>query len=128
MRTFDLGDVLSVTTGRLVSRRGVDAMYDLLGYMTGDTLWTHQLPRAWEECSPALLAQHPDLADVPVPDEFDGEEHVWRWLAEQVTRYGKSREVRPLDPADHTSIDPLAELRMMRPDLPVIAVELPEPS
>ena len=29
----------------------------------------------------------------------------------------------PLDVADHTRIDPLTELRMMRPDMPVIAVD-----
>ncbi len=116
---FHLGDILSVTTGFLVSPRHMDAFYDLLGYMTGESLVTHQLPRAMNECAPRLLEQHPDLADVPVPDRFEGKEHVDRWLAEQVARFGEYRDVAPLPAVDHTRIDPLAELQMMRPGLPV---------
>lgn len=122
-RTFHLGDILTVTTGRLLSN--MDGLYDLLNYMTGDDLMTHQLPRACDECAPALLAQHPDLADVPVPAEFDGKPHVDRWLAEQVARFGAARDVEPLAPEDHTPIHPLTELLMMAPGKPVIVVQPP---
>ncbi len=121
---FHLGDILSITTGRLVSNRHIDGVYDVLNHMTGDSLFTHQLPRAAEECAPHLLAQHPDLADVPVPDEFDSKEHVEAWLAEQARRFGEYRDVAPLASEDHTRIDPLAELQMMRPGMPVIGVAL----
>jgi hypothetical protein len=124
-RAFDLGDVLSITTGRLVSPRGMDGIYDLLNFMTGDDLMTHQLPRATDECAPKLLEQHPDLAEVPVPEMFGGEAHVRSWVAEQVERFGATREVEPLDPADHTPIHPLTELLMMAPGKPVIVVETP---
>lgn len=122
-KSFHLGDILSVTTGYLVSPRHIDGVYDVLNHMTGDNLFTHQLPRASDECSPHLLAQHPDLAEVPVPDEFDGKEHVERWLAEQVARFGEYRDVAPLAEADHTRIDPIAELQMMRPGMPVVVVD-----
>lgn len=125
-RLFALGDILSVTTGRLMSPRGIEAMYDLLGFMVGEPLWTHQLPRACDECTPDLLRQHPQLVDVEVPDEFRDEQHVWEFLAEQVERFGVELPVEPLAPADHTSIDPLTELSMMRPDIPVIAVVVPD--
>lgn len=98
MSIFHLGDILSVT---------------------------HQLPRASDECLPAVLAQHPDLADVKIPRErfrVGGEAEVWRWLAEQVERYGAHREVQPLAREDHTRIDPIAELRMLRPDAPIIVI------
>jgi hypothetical protein len=123
-RDFHLGDILSVTTGLLVSSRHIDGVYDILNWMTGDSLFTHQLPRAGEECKGPLLAQHPDLAGVQVPDAFTGKEHVLAWLAEQVERYGETRPVTPLAEADHTRINPLDELRMIRPDMPVIAVDL----
>lgn len=127
-RAFHLGDILSVTTGRLVSPRHIDGIYDILNWMTGDSLFTHQLPRAMDECSGPLLAQHPDLAAIKVPDEFgDGsrdsaKEAVDRWLAEQVAVYGETREVAPLDPADHTHIDPLAEIRAMAPHAEIVTV------
>lgn len=127
-RAFHLGDVLSVTTGRLVSPRHMDALYDLLNFMTGDNLFTHQLPRACDECAPALLERHPDLKSVEVPAEFRDPAHVEEWLAEQVTRYGLTRQVAPLAEGDHTRIDPLTELSMIVPDAPVVVVLLDEES
>jgi hypothetical protein len=124
-RDFHLGDVLSVTTGLLVSPRHIEGVYDILNYMTGDDLFIHQLPRAQDECAGPLLAQHPDLAAIVVPDEFDDKEHVERWLAEQVERFGDIRPVAPIDPERHLRIDPIDEIKMMRPDMPVDVVEIP---
>jgi hypothetical protein len=114
-RPFHLGDVLTITTGRLVSPRHMDGVYDVLNFMTGDNLFTHQLPRACEECAPELLRQHPQLRDVSVPD-FSSPDHVPDWLAEQVIQYGETLALAPLAAIDHTRIDPLTELAMMRPD------------
>lgn len=124
-KTFHLGDVLSITTGLLVSPRHMEGIYDVLNHMTGDNLFTHQLPRAVDECRPEVLRQHPDLAGVQHPAEFAGKPQVERWLAEQVARFGEYRDLTPLCPGDHAVIDPIAELRMMRPDMPIIAVEVP---
>lgn len=131
-RAFHLGDILTVTTGgRLVSPRHMKGVYDILNWMTGDDLMTHQLPRACRECEGPLLAQHPDLAGVTVPEVFgDGtresaELAVGAWLAEQVAVYGETREVEPLNPDDHTRIDPLDEFRIVAPHAEVIVVEVP---
>lgn len=122
-QTFHIGDILSITTDCLVSPGHMDGVYRILQHMTGEPLWTHQLPRAAEECKPALLAQHPDLADVHAP-EFADVAEVQRWLAEQVQRYGERREVQPLAPEDHTSIDPISELRMKAPHMEILAIGL----
>lgn len=117
-RPFHLGDILSVTTERLVSPRHIEGIYDILGWMTGDALFTHQLPRANDECKGPLLAQH--------PEDFGGKEGVDRWLAEQVAVYGETREVAPLADGDHTHIDPLTELQKMRPDAGHVVIVLPD--
>jgi hypothetical protein len=69
-KTFDLGTVLSVTTGRLLTPadekhtgNGIGHLYELLGWMTEDEPFTHQLPRFAEECKPWLLRWFPGLAD-----------------------------------------------------------------
>jgi hypothetical protein len=126
-RTFHLGDILTITTDRLVSPRHVDGIYDILNFMTGDNLMTHQLPRACDECQGPLLAQHPDLAAVVVPDDFgtDAEAGVKAWLAEQVAVYGETREVAPLADGEHTYIDPITEMRKMAPHAEIITVEVP---
>ena len=60
-KEFHLGDVLSITTGRLVSPRRMDGIYDILNFMTDSNLFTHQLSRAINECKPHLLGQFPQL-------------------------------------------------------------------
>lgn len=74
---------------------------------------------------PALLEQHPDLAQVTVPEDFGSEDAVLAWLNQQVRRFGETRPVAQLHPDDHTRIDPITEIRMIRPDMPIIGVEVP---
>jgi hypothetical protein len=124
-RSFHIGDILSVTDGRLVSPRHIDGVYDILGWMTGQALMTHQLLRAMDECVDELRRQHPDLAGIVVPSDLNSEDALLAWLSEQVKTYGESREVAPLANDDHTAIDPLAELRMMRPDAQIVVIERP---
>jgi hypothetical protein len=125
-RPFHLGDVLTITTGKFMAPRGVEALYDLLGFMTGESLFTHQLIRAGDECAPRLLEQHPDLADVHTPPEWEQgdvtREDVEAWLAEQVARYGETRDVAPLAPEDHTHIDPITEMQRYKPGGFVVAL------
>jgi hypothetical protein len=64
---FHISDVLSITTGRLVSSRHMEGIYKILNHMTGDNLFTHQLPRASRECEPVLVAAYPQLSkDDPI--------------------------------------------------------------
>lgn len=109
MRKFDLGDILSVTTGRLVSTRHVGGVYDILGYMTGEQLFTHQLPRASRQCEGPLLQQLPQLASIEVPDDFSDADDVYAWLDKQKAIYG---EVLPVEPiSDGTDAqNPIEEL------------------
>ena len=81
--------------------------------MTGDALMTHVLPRATEACAPVLLAQHPQLAAVQPPEQFDGKEHVFRWLDEQIAIYGERLEVAPLAAGVWEHRNPLDELADM---------------
>ena len=59
---FHISDILSITTGRLVSNRHIEGIYAILNHMTGDNLFTHQLPRATRECEPILAAAYPQLS------------------------------------------------------------------
>lgn len=114
-RQFHLGDVLSITTGRLVSNRHIDGVYDILNFMTGDNLFTYQLPGAGDECKPHLLDQHPGL-NTPemdealtaldrnldgVEDKEDCEQIVRDWLASQVEKYGEMLDVKPILTDEH---------------------------
>lgn len=65
-KTFPLGTVLSITTGYLLAPNGIGGVYEILNFMTGDNLYTHQLPRVGRECAPYLLKQFPALASPEV--------------------------------------------------------------
>jgi hypothetical protein len=128
-KDFHLGDILTITTGCLVSPDHIGGAYNILNWMTGDNLFTHQLPRASRECEGPLLEQHPQLAAVQVPafeagtrDEM--ELAVMTWLASQTAIYGERLPVAKLPKDQHTEIDPIAEIKMIRPDMPIVAVEV----
>ena len=110
-KKFHLGDVLSITTGRLVSPRHIDGVYDILNFMTGDNLFTSQLPRASDECKSHLLEQFPQLAEVDA-STVNTENHV-QWLAEQVAKYGEEFEVKPIPKGAHQFKNPIAETAEM---------------
>jgi hypothetical protein len=50
---FTLGEVLSIATTKLLTP--FEGVYRILNWMTDDSLYTHQLPRACDECKPWLL-------------------------------------------------------------------------
>jgi hypothetical protein len=122
-RQFHIGDILTITTGRIVSPRMMDGVYDILNFMTADKLYTHQLPRAMEECKPYLLKQYPQLAEVEIPD-FK-KVGVWAWLFEQGVKYGEHFDVEPIPQDDHTFRDPIEELLEMT-SKPVVVIEAEE--
>lgn len=59
-KQFPLGQVLSITNDRLVCEMG--GVYEILNFITGDSLMTHQLPRGMRFAAPFILEAHPDLA------------------------------------------------------------------
>lgn len=130
-KTFGIGPILTITDGTLMCDIG--EVYDILGWLTGESLMTHQLSRASRECEGFLRERFPDLAVIEAPDwsltpgweTLDNESkqaRITEWLDDVGTRVGRTREVPRLPAEDHTRIDPLAELRMLRPDLPIIVV------
>ena len=145
VRLFHISDILSITTGRLVSNRHIDGVYDILNFLTGDDLFTHQLPRASRECEPWMRTQYPYLFDdnpevrkclngmgdylKAFPGDAAGIEAFVDSVRRTVCFPTELPEMLPVYEmgADmHIRIDPLEELRAMVGDKPVIAVELGE--
>ena len=91
-QSFPIGDILSLTTGQLVSYRGITAIYALLGWLEGRPVFTHELPRMSERYVPLLLAQHPFLIDVSAP-LLDSKAEIVAWVSKQAARYGETLTV-----------------------------------
>jgi hypothetical protein len=141
MKLFHISDVLSVTTGRLVASRHMEGVYDILDFLTGDQLFTHQLPRAERECTPWMRSQFPRLfPEEPIiaqalldldalMTEGDTREERGAKIDQRVERLRLALELPEMLPvyemgADmHTHIDPFEEAQAMMGDDRVIVVE-----
>lgn len=107
-KEFPTPDVLSTVTGRLMG--GIDGVYNVLNWMTGESMFTHQLPRVSREARPVLLAMHPTLQQaIDEADQVTTEN--WReWRRTWESRYGEFIAVPKFGAADHERIDPMSEL------------------
>lgn len=146
MKNFHISDILSVTTGRLVSSRHIEGLYDILNFLTGDELFTHQLPRVFRECAPWLRTQFPLLfPDAPPMKEalegldkllaLDGDDKEAReltishWVDAVRTKCANFPEVLPemipvyeMGADMHTHIDPMEEAAAMFGEKKIIPV------
>jgi len=107
-KRFHLGDVLTVTTGKLLSPAGMTGVYAILKHLTGEPIFTHQIGRVLGEAAPHLLARFPALA-AEKGDDVTPEGHGL-WLVEKSRIYGEWFDVAPLPEHAHESIDPISEL------------------
>lgn len=109
-KEFDLCDVISAGTGVFVSKNGIGGVYEVLNYMTGESLFTHQLPRVGREATPALRAHHPWFAAVEAEAEQVTPENYMQWVDKWESEHGKRVTVPKMTNADHERIDPRSEL------------------
>ena len=118
-KTFPTADVLSAVTGVLVSK--IDGVYEVLSWMSGEPIWTHQLPRVSREAQTAVIAMHPTIQKaVDEAEQVNGD--TWQnWLSVWLDRYGPEIAVPRLSEDQHERIDPLSELaEKMPPDRIVV--------
>lgn len=125
-KTFHLGDLLSITDGKLVSPDHIGGVYNVIDFVTGEKHMTHQLPRAAGVVKPWLLEQHPWLADIAVPAGLNSKEAAMSWLAVATKSVGSFHEVQAMPLGMYVGREPIAELREMAPQAQIVAVQLPE--
>lgn len=134
VKAFPLRVLLTVVTDRLLTQgkgprdNGIGDLYDILGWMTNDSPFTHQLGRFMEECKPWLLKWFseitPALASLASLDKWlkadktgTGEEGIKMWLTELKMMFPEikdSYDVPRIPAENHASKNPLEELVEMR--------------
>ena len=97
---FHLGDILSITTGLILSPTHLDGIYRILNFLTGTTLYTPEIPRATDECRPWLLQQFPQLRNVNVSDV--NADNCAQVVAELVSEFGEFHSVQRMPPKEVT--------------------------
>jgi hypothetical protein len=120
-KRFHIGDIISAGAGVLVSPRLLEGVYDILSFMAGEPVFTHQIPRIGKEARVALLRQNPSLGRA-----FDETKDVtpdnWRsWLDRWIERHGEYMLVIPMTEDEHEYREPVSELaEKMHPDKIVV--------
>lgn len=94
-KRFHIGDLISITSGLLVSPDHMGGVYRVIDYVTGIPHFTHQLPRGADACKPWLIEQHPWLADITVP-AINSEADLTAFLAKVAAQHGEFHDVQPL--------------------------------
>ena len=110
-QTFSVGAVLSVSTGIMLAR-DFGEVHRLMDHLTGDTLFTHQLPRAFKPCAAALKTQFPALSGIVPPPNVGAV--LDEWILEQTKSIGAAFDVEPMPAGAWRAMDPIAELHMLR--------------
>jgi len=138
---FQTGKVLSITTGFLLCENHVDGLYEILNFMTGENLFTHQLGRATKICAPAIIENYPsfdpeqnpelafalrELQEMLKTETAKGQEMelLRGWLASQIYPvYGEYVTIETLPEWRRNSKDPIEELEEMVPKEKIIAAQ-----
>ena len=122
-KSFPTLSVLSVTSGRLLTKpkdesegSGIGQMYDVLGWMTDDSPYTHQLGRFADECRPWIHRWHPDIkeADDLIVSHCESGGSIPSLQADMVQRFGKTIELQKIPRDDHevkNAFDEMVEMR-----------------
>lgn len=124
IKDFHISDILTVTTGKLVSSRHMAGIYDVLEWMTGGPVWTHQIPRIGREAKPVLLAAHPQLAEADcegvTPENIN--DRIVGWVAQ----FGETLPVPRMGADQHERVDPISELAEKVHPSRILVVETPD--
>ncbi len=141
-KRFELRVLLTCTTGRLITKgkegdNGIGGLYELLGWMTNDSPFTHQLGRFSEECRPWLLEWFPELVKIGGTElqllqdtiSLQGpKKGVDSWLKHVKTFQGlrDKYDVPRIPPKAHAIKDPVEEFVEMMQGKKIIALETPD--
>lgn len=114
-KDFPTLDALSALTGSLVTPRGIGAVYEVLNFMTGESVYTHQIPRISREAQAFMLKRLPDLATTYSEADQVTPENYRTWQVTWLARHGETMTLARMGIEDHEPIDPVSELAEMVP-------------
>ncbi len=120
-KQFSLAQILTITDGRLLCDIG--GVYEILDFITGDSLFTHSLPRASRFAQPQIAAQLPWIANIQTDlDELttilkplrrgSKWDAIAEWNERMACKWGANHPVESCEDS-WLSMNPIAELAGM---------------
>lgn len=123
-KAFPTADALSAITGVIVSEKKIGAVYEVLNWMSGESLFTHQLPRVCGEAQAAAIKLQPALEAACKEAEQVTTENWREWAATWVDRYGETITLPKMGADDHERIDPISEIAEKIPPERIMVVKI----
>jgi hypothetical protein len=109
-KTFPIADVLSAVTGCIMREPdGIGGVYEVLNWMTGESLFTHQLPRVSKEAQAFFVKAYPEWAQTVGEAKNVNGQTCREWLVKWTSRHGQTFDVPKFDADGHERIDALSE-------------------
>lgn len=110
--------ILTIATGRHLGVPLIEVQ-KALAYMTGDDVYTHQIPRCLKECGPIILERYPHLLEGT--EGLEGEDWIL-WAEKKVGEFGAMLDIQPIiDNMIHEVLDPVEEpAQQIGPDKVII--------
>lgn len=112
-RNFDLGTVLTITSGGILFTN-MDNVYDILNFLSNDKIYSHQIARIIKVAQVYVLEKYPKLDGVGKDIIFNSEQDVKAFIDEQKIIYGDSFALSPMSEEMYQYIDPIEEMMDMR--------------
>jgi hypothetical protein len=109
-KTFHISDILSVTTGRLVSNRHIDGVYDVIGHLVGRPVYTQELVIFLDQSTEEIHNQLKWTREVPEATDEDMRD-VPGWLGNLEKKYGSEHTLTAASSSfEDESYDPIGSL------------------
>lgn len=111
-KNFDLGTILTVTTGRLFVE--IEKVYDILNYLSNDNIYAHQIPRVRKVAQSYILERYPQLEGVGKAVVVNNWEDVMVFLDSQKAILGDSFALSPMPREICEHINPIQKVKKKR--------------
>ena len=96
-RMYHISDILTVTTGYMVSTRGGVGLSDIMEFICQDDyLGTIGLIRMHEDCTKVIFDQYPELMNEKVPEFMEQYDVVDKYVKDSIDKYGEYLEIEIL--------------------------------
>ena len=93
-KLFDLGSVLSVTTGRMLTN--MNDILDVVSFVIGKKVMLHELSTMSIVAYAHILCLHPELCGVGTNVNINGFEDAMAFIADAKKSYGDELELTPI--------------------------------
>ena len=107
-KEFDLGVILTLTSERIFT--DISNVYDVLRYLTGDDIYSHQLSRVLNIAQKYALSLYPELKGVGNDVIINNHEDYLSFMQEQKKIFGDKLSLSPMPESfGYKYVDPIEE-------------------